>query len=208
MKPYPKAKAWAAKNSWFGSNQTMTYTAFAIHQKLVEQEGFDGNSDAYYIEVDKRIRDEFPLKFGGKKTDKHKYKKFIQQKEKILLYADVLVEATKLFKVKKMREMYQKKFSFQYKKRLIQGAEEGRNEIKHTLNTMSNGEFQSIKTKKYLTTTTKELEKLMSSVLTIVYITMDFGPIDKKLCKIYAKLPITTSKKLLALGRKEVSKLI
>jgi hypothetical protein len=73
---------------------------------------------------------------------------------------------------------------------------------------MSNGEFQSIKTKKYLTTTTKKLEKLMSSILTIVYITMDFGPIEKKLCKIYQKLPITTSKKLIALGRKEVSKII
>ena len=47
----------------------MTYTAFAIHKKLVEQEGFDPHSDAYYAEVDKRIRDEFPHKFDGEKAD-------------------------------------------------------------------------------------------------------------------------------------------
>ena len=67
--PDPKAEEWATKNSWFGSNEAMTYTAFAIHKKLVEQEGFDPHSDAYYAEVDKRIRDEFPHKFDGEKAD-------------------------------------------------------------------------------------------------------------------------------------------
>ena len=41
----------------------MTYTAFDIHKKLVEQEGYDPKSDEYYTEVDKRIRLEFPHKF-------------------------------------------------------------------------------------------------------------------------------------------------
>ena len=41
----------------------MTYTAFDIHKKLVEVEGFDPKSDEYYAEVDKRIRLEFPHKF-------------------------------------------------------------------------------------------------------------------------------------------------
>ena len=41
----------------------MTYTAFDIHKKLVEEEGFDPKSDEYYVEVDKRIRLEFPQKF-------------------------------------------------------------------------------------------------------------------------------------------------
>ena len=41
----------------------MTYTAFDIHKKLVEEEGFDPKSDEYYAEVDKRIRLEFPHKF-------------------------------------------------------------------------------------------------------------------------------------------------
>ena len=59
----PKAEEWAAKNTWFGNDSAMTYTAFDIHKKLVEQEGYDPKSDEYYAEVDKRIRVEFPHKF-------------------------------------------------------------------------------------------------------------------------------------------------
>jgi len=42
----------------------MTYTAFDLHKKLTEDEGFDPNSNEYYVEIDKRIRLEFPNKFG------------------------------------------------------------------------------------------------------------------------------------------------
>ena len=59
----PRADAWASRNAWFGSDNAMTYTAFDIHKKLVEDEGFDPQSDEYYSEVDKRIRLEFPHKF-------------------------------------------------------------------------------------------------------------------------------------------------
>jgi len=59
----PRADAWASKNTWFGTDNAMTYTAFDIHKKLVEEEGFDPKSDEYYGEVDKRIRLEFPHKF-------------------------------------------------------------------------------------------------------------------------------------------------
>jgi len=59
----PKAEMWAAKNSWFGNDTAMTYTAFDLHKKLVEEEGFDPKSDEYYLEIDKRIRVEFPHKF-------------------------------------------------------------------------------------------------------------------------------------------------
>ena len=59
----PKAEDWASKNSWFGNDSAMTYTAFDIHKKLVETEGFDPQSNEYYAEVDKRIRLEFPHKF-------------------------------------------------------------------------------------------------------------------------------------------------
>ena len=62
--PDPKAEDWATKNAWFGNDSAMTYTAFDIHKKLVEEEGFDPKSDDYYNEVDKRIRLEFPHKFG------------------------------------------------------------------------------------------------------------------------------------------------
>ena len=66
-KPDPKAEAWAAKNEWFGQDQTMTYAAFGIHRQLIEDEGFDPTSDEYYTELDRRVRDEFPQKFGGSK---------------------------------------------------------------------------------------------------------------------------------------------
>ena len=60
----PQAEAWASKNSWFGSDRAMTFTAFEIHKDLVDKEGFDPKSDEYYAEVDKRIRVDFPHKFG------------------------------------------------------------------------------------------------------------------------------------------------
>ena len=61
--PDPKAEAWGAKNKWFGTDTAMTYTAFDLHKKLVEQEGFDPQTDEYYAEIDKRIRVAFPNKF-------------------------------------------------------------------------------------------------------------------------------------------------
>ena len=64
----PKAEEWAAKNSWFGNDSAMTYTAFDLHKKLVEDEGFDPRSDEYYDEIDKRIRLEFPHKFATKEN--------------------------------------------------------------------------------------------------------------------------------------------
>ena len=64
----PKAESWAAKNSWFGQDRAMTYTAFEIHKDLVDKEGFDPNSDEYYAEVDKRIRVDFPHKFAKTET--------------------------------------------------------------------------------------------------------------------------------------------
>ncbi len=60
----PKAEDWASRNSWFGSDSAMTYTAFDLHKRLVNEEGFDPKSDDYYAEIDKRIRLEFPHKFA------------------------------------------------------------------------------------------------------------------------------------------------
>jgi hypothetical protein len=67
--PDPKAEAWAGKNEWFGTDQTMTYAAFGIHRQLIEDEGFDPSSDEYYSELDKRVRTEFPHKFAETKRD-------------------------------------------------------------------------------------------------------------------------------------------
>ena len=60
--PDPKAQKWAEKNEWFGTDEPMTLTSFSIHRKLME-EGFDAQSDSYYNEVDKRMRETFPHKF-------------------------------------------------------------------------------------------------------------------------------------------------
>ena len=60
--PDPKAKAWADRNDWFGSDRVMTVGAYAIHEDLAG-EGYDLTSDDYYSELDKRLRVEFPQKF-------------------------------------------------------------------------------------------------------------------------------------------------
>ena len=62
--PDPEAESWADKNEWFGQDETMTLTAFNIHRKLIEEEGFDTSDSTYYDEIDKRIRIEFPHKFS------------------------------------------------------------------------------------------------------------------------------------------------
>jgi hypothetical protein len=61
--PDPKAEEWASKNTWFGKDRAMTFTAFEIHKDLVN-EGFDPKSDDYYSEVNKRIKVDFPHKFA------------------------------------------------------------------------------------------------------------------------------------------------
>jgi len=61
--PDPQAEAWASKNTWFGKDRAMTFTAFEIHKDLVN-EGFDPKSDDYYSEVNKRIKVDFPHKFA------------------------------------------------------------------------------------------------------------------------------------------------
>lgn len=61
--PDAKAEAWADKNDWFGEDRIRTLAAFTIHDDLV-QEGFDGQTDEYYNELDKRLRTKFPNDFG------------------------------------------------------------------------------------------------------------------------------------------------
>ena len=70
----PAAEGWAQKNEWFGQDEIMTMAAFNIHQKLIEEEGFDPSDSMYYDEIDKRIRVEFPHKFndGGEAKPKAK----------------------------------------------------------------------------------------------------------------------------------------
>ena len=74
-RPDPRAESWAGKNEWFGQDEVMTYAAFGLHRKLIEDEGFDPTSNNYYDELDTRMRREFPHKFesnsksnGGRKV--------------------------------------------------------------------------------------------------------------------------------------------
>ena len=73
-KPDPRAEEWAEKNEWFGKDEVMTYAAFGIHKRLVEQELLDPNSEEYYSELDKRIKKEFPHKF----EDQNKTSRVVQ----------------------------------------------------------------------------------------------------------------------------------
>jgi len=65
-KPDPRAQQWAESNAWFGQDDVMTYAAFGVHNKLVDDEGFDPSTDEYYAELDKRLLTEFPAKLGHK----------------------------------------------------------------------------------------------------------------------------------------------
>ena len=76
--PDPKAEAWSEKNSWFGKDTAMTYTAFDLHKTLTETEGYDPSSDEYYAEIDKRIRLEFPHKFANNSDTAEKTTKPVQ----------------------------------------------------------------------------------------------------------------------------------
>ena len=67
--PSLKARSWAEKNEWFGSDKIMTSAAFQTHQDLIDQ-GFDAESDEYYNEIDKVMRDNFPHKFSQKQEQK------------------------------------------------------------------------------------------------------------------------------------------
>ncbi len=72
QRPDPKAEQWAEKNAWFGQDEAMTFAAFGIHKKLIEDEGFDPQSDDYYNELDSRIKREFPHKFGEEQSPSRK----------------------------------------------------------------------------------------------------------------------------------------
>jgi hypothetical protein len=61
----PKAEEWAESNPWFGQDYSMTYAAWGIDKQLREAEGFDGSSEEYYDELNRRIRAQFPQKFAA-----------------------------------------------------------------------------------------------------------------------------------------------
>ena len=59
----PKAEEWATSNDWFGKDNIMTAAALAIDAEL-KNEGYDPNDSEFYQEIDNRIKNTFPQKFG------------------------------------------------------------------------------------------------------------------------------------------------
>lgn len=68
-RPSPRAEQWASDNPWFGQDRTLTYAAWGIHQTLIEDEGVDPNTEEYYTELDRRLRDEFPKRFASQQAE-------------------------------------------------------------------------------------------------------------------------------------------
>lgn len=68
----PRAQKWASENEWFGKDEGMTFTAFSIHRKLIEEEGYNPQSEDYYDEINSRMRKEFPHKFEEEKSGQRK----------------------------------------------------------------------------------------------------------------------------------------
>jgi len=66
--PEPKAVEWARRNNWFGQDEILTGSAYAIHNRLTNSEGYDTTSDEYYEELDRRLKEAFPQKFGQAKA--------------------------------------------------------------------------------------------------------------------------------------------
>jgi len=67
LEPSSKAQEWAAQNEWFGTDRVMTNVAFAVHDELVRS-GIDLESDEYYSEINRRIRQELPHKFEDQRS--------------------------------------------------------------------------------------------------------------------------------------------
>ena len=70
--PQPKistrAQEWATDNEWFGSDRVLTSAAMGIHEDLL-QEGIDAESDVYYNQINKRMKEYFPQKFAESSTE-------------------------------------------------------------------------------------------------------------------------------------------
>tara|TARA_R110000868_G_scaffold47157_3_gene155057 strand:- start:1538 stop:2500 length:963 start_codon:yes stop_codon:yes gene_type:complete len=65
-----KAVSWKRNNDWFNRDREMTGFALAVHERLVDEEGIDPRSDAYYARIDSRMREKFPEKFSNSNGDK------------------------------------------------------------------------------------------------------------------------------------------
>ena len=63
-----RAQDWASENEWFGSDRVLTSAAMGIHEDLLG-EGIDAESDEYYNQINKRMKEYFPQKFANSSTE-------------------------------------------------------------------------------------------------------------------------------------------
>ena len=66
-----RAQDWASENEWFGSDRVLTSAAMGIHEDLLG-EGIDAESDEYYNQINKRMKEYFPQKFATSTEEKTK----------------------------------------------------------------------------------------------------------------------------------------
>ena len=66
-----RAQDWASENEWFGSDRVLTSAAMGIHEDLLG-EGIDAESDQYYNQINKRMKEYFPQKFATSTEEKTK----------------------------------------------------------------------------------------------------------------------------------------
>ena len=66
-----RAQDWASENEWFGTDRVLTSAAMGIHEDLLG-EGIDAESDEYYNQINKRMKEYFPQKFATSTEEKTK----------------------------------------------------------------------------------------------------------------------------------------
>ena len=97
-----KTQAWLDKNSWYGSDDDMSFLAMGIHRRL-EREGVAIGSDHYYGVIDKEIRQRFPEKFGISEETKDSFEVETKPSAKTSKPSTVVAPATRSTSPKKVR---------------------------------------------------------------------------------------------------------
>lgn len=64
--PDERTRRWVETNKWFDTDPVMRGAALGLHDELVSK-GYQAGSEAYFEQIDARIRESFPQKFGQTK---------------------------------------------------------------------------------------------------------------------------------------------
>jgi len=97
-----KTQSWLDKNSWYGTDDDMSYLAMGIHRRL-EREGVAVGSDHYYGVIDKEMRQRFPEKFGIAEETKYSSEVETKPSTKTSKPSTVVAPATRSTSPKKVR---------------------------------------------------------------------------------------------------------